>query len=122
MKTRVPFLAISLLAFSSLWFSSCSSGEFATPSAESASEPTSSQGDQSQPGLITAGEWNELDNWSFWKNLLVDSAFTSFPDKWAFFPNHRISVQVETASGPMIDAEVEFLNDLMVRLIEEYAK
>lgn len=107
MKTRITFFAMSLLALSSSWFASCSYGEFDALSAERASTPSANQGDQSQAGLITAGEWNDLENWAFWEGLLTDSAFTSFPDKWIFFPNHRISVRVEAASGPMIDAEVE---------------
>ena len=38
--------------------------EFSAPE-DSGNTPTP------QSGLITAGEWNDLDNWSFWRGLIA---------------------------------------------------
>src|ERR1041385_6223502 len=40
-------------------------------------------------GLITAGEWNDIDNWDFWKNLLQRDTIKTFPDVWKFYTNNR---------------------------------
>jgi len=66
------------------------------------------EGGQSQPGVLTAGEWNDLDNWSFWNNVIADSAYRSMPDYWKFYNNNRVSVKVLTEDGkPLNNAVVE---------------
>lgn len=65
-------------------------------------------GNNNQSGLITAGEWNDLDNWGFWESLLNGQEFSEMPTYWGFYTNQRVSVQVKGNDGnPMIDAQVE---------------
>ena len=61
-----------------------------------------------QAGVITAGEWNDLDNWSFWENIISTDEFESKPQYWSIFNNNRISVKVFTYDGlPAINAFVQ---------------
>ena len=63
---------------------------------------------QLQPGMITAGEWNDLDNWTFWNDIIRDSSYSSMPDYWNFYNTHRVSVKVLTENGsPVTNAVVE---------------
>ena len=63
---------------------------------------------QLQPGMITAGEWNDLDSWSFWNKIIADSSYCSMPEYWKFFNNHRVSVHVLDKNGnPLNNAVVE---------------
>lgn len=63
---------------------------------------------QAQAGVITAGEWNDLSNWSFWNELIQKDDYKRMPGYWGFFLNNRVSVQVlsENDEKPVIDAEV----------------
>lgn len=62
-----------------------------------------------EAGLITAAEWNDLDNWTFWSDLLATEAFSNKPDLWNFYNLNRIAVVITTGAG-------EAVNDLSVRL------
>lgn len=74
----------------------------------SSSAENTGQGGQNQPGVITAGEWNDLDNWAFWTELLEKDKFKGMPNYWSLFNNHRVSVQITTDGGqPVGDAVVQ---------------
>ncbi|MDR2906902.1 MAG: VWA domain-containing protein [Bacteroidales bacterium] len=61
-----------------------------------------------QPGTLTAGEWNDLDNWSFWNTIISDNSYQQLPGYWKFYNNNRISVKVLTQSGePLANAKVD---------------
>jgi len=47
-----------------------------------------------QSGQITAAEWNDLDNWNFWRGLLK-SPFSSHQEHWSFYTKNRVSVLVK---------------------------
>jgi hypothetical protein len=65
-------------------------------------------GNQNQFGVITAGEWNDLENWAFWQTIIAKNDFQSLPQHWTFFNNNRISVSVLSSdSTPVIDALVK---------------
>lgn len=68
-------------------------------------------GNGAQPGLITAGEWNDLNNWSFWNNLFNEQAFSKMPDYWSVYTNNRITVLVENNGTPVANAKVELLRN-----------
>jgi len=59
------------------------------------------------PGQITAGEWNDLDNWSFTDSLLLADT-VGYQSYWSFYVKNRISVQIsDAASHPAVDIKVE---------------
>lgn len=65
-----------------------------------------------QAGVITAGEWNDLDNWSFWNTLMASDDFKPMPAFWTIFNHNRISVHVTAANEtPVIDALVKLKQD-----------
>jgi hypothetical protein len=69
-------------------------------------------GIQPQGGLVTAGEWNDLDNWAFYQKTLMKEPFKGFPDDWQMYTNHRIAVAITTKNKPAANATVTlFRND-----------
>lgn len=76
-------------------------------------ESKGSQGGiQPQGGLVTAGEWNDLDNWDFYQKTLMKEPFKGFPDDWQMYTNHRIAVAITAKNKPASNATVTlFRND-----------
>jgi len=76
-------------------------------------ESKGSQGGiQPQGGLVTAGEWNDLDNWDFYQKTLIKEPFKGFPDDWQMYTNHRIAVAITAKNKPAANAIVTlFRND-----------
>ncbi len=86
---------------SSDWFSSISDSD-------RSSSGSASGGGNNNTGLITAGEWNDLENWSFWiDSLLHGEEFSAQPETWSIYPKSRISVQVKNNFNPVINVAVE---------------
>ena len=50
-------------------------------------------------GLLTAGEWNDLDNWKFWSGILNDNDFYGKTEYWKFFPKNLVAVRLVDANG-----------------------
>ncbi|MBQ5465260.1 MAG: VWA domain-containing protein [Fibrobacter sp.] len=50
-------------------------------------------------GLLTAGEWNDLDHWSFWDGIINDNEFSGKTDYWKFFPKKLVAVKVVDANN-----------------------
>ena len=62
-------------------------------------------------GQITAGEWNDLDNWDFWLDLGQNGKFDSAQDNWKFYPQNRYSFLVKDQNNnPLVDCEVTLRN------------
>ena len=69
-------------------------------------------GIQPQGGLVTAGEWNDLDNWAFYQKTLMKEPFKGFPDDWQMYTNHRIAVAITAKNKPAANTIVTlFRND-----------
>lgn len=83
--------------------------EFATTDSGS-----SGNGDQGQAGLITAGEWNDLSNWEFWKNLLNEQDFSNLESYWGIYFNNRVSIQAQSNGIPVGDVKIELIKDDIV--------
>ena len=59
-------------------------------------------GDQSgntQAGVVTAGEWNDLDHWAFWSALMAGQVFSDKSEYWECYTNHRVPIEVTDNSG-----------------------
>ncbi|AHM62767.1 von Willebrand factor type A-like protein [Flammeovirgaceae bacterium 311] len=107
-------LPLKLLFFMLLLAASCSEesdlSESAMPSGE-----IPGNGQQGQSGLITAGEWNDLERWDYWKDLFGKQDYAGMPSYWSFFTNGRVAVQVVDNNGvPMWNAKVELKNNNQV--------
>ena len=55
-----------------------------------------------QAGRVTAGEWNDLDNWEFWGGLMTGEDFSQYVDHWKFWTNNRVAVEVADKDGKAI--------------------
>lgn len=107
MKNLTILTVFSLL----LIFSSCSKDDGDLSSSDYPSEPAVNNGNQGQAGLITAGEWDDLSNWDFWKNLLNEQDYSQMPSYWDIYTNLRISIIVKNEGTPLINAKVELLRN-----------
>ena len=62
-------------------------------------------------GVITAGEWDDLNNWDFWKNIIQKDTFNTYPGLWGFFTDSRISIVLKDNKGRLIhDAKLTISN------------
>jgi len=109
---RIFYTPLALLL---LIFSCTTEGELDSSSLESVDRtfdsddsPNNGQGED-QSGLITAGEWNDLDNWQFWLALLNEKDYSDKPDYWSFYNSNRVSVLLKNNEQPLIDAQVRLL-------------
>lgn len=81
---------------------------FNTSDRASAESPnTGADEDIDSSGQITAGEWSDLNNWQYWKDLKNNQEFSEKLTHWDFYLNHRLSFTVENKAGlPVIDAKL----------------
>lgn len=80
--------------------------------------PSGSSGGQAgdstlQAGLLTAGEWNDLDNWAFWEGLIKKGDYKDMEDYWHFSPFDRVSLKAKGPGGqPLVDAQATLWSEL----------
>ena len=66
---------------------------------------------QFEPGVITAGEWNDLDNWDFWNNLLNNQEYYEDVNKWNLKEIKRYSFVVADKNNSLVaNAEISLLS------------
>lgn len=86
-----------------------SGGDFAA-AGPGASSDTSSETQNPEPGQLTAGEWNDRENWTFWLDLCDEESgveFDRFSDAWSIDVRTRYAVEVTTPDGePAVDVPV----------------
>ena len=65
-------------------------------------------GGQGRPGgkagVLTAGEWNDLDHWDFWSGLMTSQDYGNLSEFWGMFTPRRVAVRVADASGKRLPA------------------
>lgn len=96
--------------------SKSSSGESASTADAGVRSPSSSggsggSGQSNSAGQITAGEWNDLDNWDFWKQLVAKQEFLSKVEQWEVYPTKRLTVKVQNSSQILYNLSVELKLD-----------
>ena len=75
--------------------------------ASGGSGTSTGQGSGNSAGLVTAAEWNDLEEWNFWNDLLNENEYNKNIDYWEFYTNNRISVLVTNNNTLIINAKVE---------------
>lgn len=106
--------SISLVFILFFLLTGCSSGsdDSSSVSGTPAGEDSNGSENQNPAGKVTAGEWNDLDNWVFWENLIGTNDYKNMPEYWSFYHNNRIDVNVVTTNEtPIIDAVVKLKRD-----------
>lgn len=63
-----------------------------------------------QAGVLTAAEWNDLANWSFWTGIMNGQEWNSSFEMWKFDTSARIAVRVKDAEeNPVANVTVELM-------------
>lgn len=115
MKNYVFFLVFIVLGFMS-----CSKeyggdryyGDDSFSKSGESSGSGSNDNSNNQAGVITAGEWNDLENWDFWLGLLQRDELDSMSHYWSYYTDNRISVELKDLQGlPVTDATVKLQKD-----------
>lgn len=82
------------------------------PGAGSSSSPSGGggDGDAPEPGQLTAGEWNDREEWTYWLDLLSPESeveFTRNASRWDVHTGARYAVEATTPDGePAVDTPV----------------
>jgi hypothetical protein len=75
-----------------------------------ATDPAGNSG-SNQSGVITAGEWNDLEEWPFWTELMKNNAYSVHGRTWGFDVSNRYSVILKDPNNqPVQDAELILKN------------
>lgn len=63
-----------------------------------------------KPGILTAGEWNDLENWVFWNELLNDQDYFKEVNKWNLKNVKRYSFEVlDQNNSKVANAQISLL-------------
>ena len=74
--------------------------------------PDGTQQPEPEAGQITAGEWNDLNKWDDWKELLTDESYSEMQDHWKMYPTARYSVFLRNQNEfPIQDIRVDLMNN-----------
>ena len=66
---------------------------------------------QFEPGVLTSGEWNDLDNWDLWNNLLKNQEYYEDVNKWHLKEIKRYSFVVADKNNSLVaNAEISLLS------------
>ena len=91
---------------------SLSSSEAFTKGTGGGSDGGSDNGENNtQAGIVTAGEWNDLSNWTFWKNIEQTKEYADLTDYWSIYTNNRISVLVKNNNTPLLGIKVSLFKN-----------
>lgn len=86
--------------------------ETISDSASTSTEPVGGRDSNTEfePGVLTAGQWSDLNNWDFWNNLLTDEQYEAGVNKWNLKQIKRYSFQV-------LDSENTFVANAEISLV-----
>ncbi len=72
--------------------------------------PSGNDSIDAEPGVVTAGEWNDLDNWDFWLDLNSSGEYGEMKSYWSWYTNNRITIKVlNDDDSPAINRKVKLL-------------
>ena len=75
------------------------------PGAGPAGMPNGGQGRPGgKAGVLTAGEWNDLDHWDFWSGLMGSQDYGGMSAYWRMYTPRRVAVRVADAAGKRLPA------------------
>jgi hypothetical protein len=66
--------------------------------------------EQAQAGVLTAGEWDDLRRWDWWRRLMNEERWSGYQEHWGFRTYDRIYLQVRFGDQPAADAAVTLLD------------
>ena len=57
-----------------------------------------------QAGILTAGEWNDLEHWDFWSGLMGSQEYGGMAEYWRLYSPRRVAVRIADAAGKRLPA------------------
>ena len=67
-------------------------------------------GGQFSSGVVTAGEWNDIEKWGFWANLLNNQEWGAHSSYWKYYPYNFVYVTtVDASEKPAVGARISLL-------------
>lgn len=63
-------------------------------------------------GLLTAGEWSDLDDWAFWNNLMDTTRWANMMTLWKFSLKDRIPIIIKDKNGVLLNNISVTLQDI----------
>lgn len=72
--------------------------------------PDTSRAVVKRPGQLTAGEWSDLMNWGYWKDITSEESWKKMLAHWKYNPAGRIPVRVSDGDRPVVDAEIRLVD------------
>ncbi len=70
-----------------------------------------SQDDNPRAGVLTAGEWNDNNNWDFFTKVIRSNAdFVAYQKSFSIYPTERVEVKVTSGGKPVVNATVTGLD------------
>ena len=114
---KLLYLGIAALALASCdseFYYVDGDGKFGGPDSYSADAEVSGvtspggQGGGGIAGVLTAAEWNDLDNWNFWGGLMNGQDYTEMNLYWGLNTSGRFACKViDGAGAPVVGAKLE---------------
>lgn len=108
---RLLFRLLFICFLLTFFFSSCTKSDLGGSASEAkiadgGAAVGNGRGSQTA-GVLTAGEWNDFNNWDFWKNLMANDTFKTFQSRWGFYANEKWAFTIKGAiDQPVPDATV----------------
>ena len=103
--TITKHVSCLILSLSIILPISCSKGFFDYSEYPRAIENGQSHG---SAGVVTAGEWNDLNHWNYWGMLVTGNTYGNMPDYWGFYTKYRVAVKIiDNSDKPVAGAKVE---------------
>ncbi len=76
-------------------------------------------GGSNAAGIITAGEWNDLDHWDFWTGLMDTVKWKEMQDYWQLYPVSRLSVKLSDQDNNKIsDAAISITSGTATYIVK----
>ena len=96
------------LSLDSAFSESSSAGPTATTGASGDGNPNG----EFEPGILTAGEWSDLDHWDFWNDLLSNETYFEDANKWNLKEIKRYSFIITDSNESLVaNAEISILSN-----------
>jgi hypothetical protein len=72
-----------------------------------------------EPGMLTAGQWDDLEAWDFWQQLTENTNFKDYKNHWGMHPQQRYDVDITDALGqPASDIVIQLKDPIAGTLWE----
>lgn len=80
--------------------------------AESEELSISSNANNTNAGLLTAGEWSDIANWDYWSKLVTREEWRAYEQKMSIYPHYKHTFKIVQRNGmPAVDLLVALHND-----------